>query len=262
MHEGAMVKTGGCKMTHVNLKGEGEPPVVNPGDGANEFQGKCVKNEAVFLRKRDAGGAIGVKGGSNKPPNPFARINNFNTLGDHNMSGLGAPDAPPVADVAAFMQKSSSTANEKIKNKQSSNEELPMYANTTLNGKGFTMNPAPQMRYDSAASQDTFSKQYSEKPAEEGAEAAAEEAKEEETALGDAPPEVLKSDTRFVVVPMEIPEWMCSTICAGINLKDIMDGQDIQEPPEAPVKKEKVIDPENPHMSTEEGMILNTNRKG
>jgi len=158
MHEGAMVRTGGCKMTHVNLKGEGETLVVNPGDGANEIQGKCVKNEAVFLRKRNVGGAAGGGGGgSAKPANPFARLNAFNTLGDHNMSGLGAPDAP--APEGAFVQMHKSTVNEKNKNKQSSNDELPMYANTTLNGKGFTMNPAPQKRYDSAARPENFSNQ-------------------------------------------------------------------------------------------------------
>jgi len=41
-----------------------------------------------------------------------------------------------------------------------------------------------------------------------------------------------------------------------------MDGEDIQEPPEPVAKKETPANPSNPHLSTEEGMILNTNRKG
>jgi len=84
MHEGAMVKTGGCKAAHVNAKAEG---TINPGDGENEFVGKCNKSEAAFIRKRTV-----VVAGAPKPVLPHDRLNNFNKLGDLNMSGLGAPD--------------------------------------------------------------------------------------------------------------------------------------------------------------------------
>jgi len=50
MHEGVMVKTGGCHSVKVNKKGEG---VVNSGDGENEIAGQCIKNEGdVFVKMR------------------------------------------------------------------------------------------------------------------------------------------------------------------------------------------------------------------
>jgi len=61
------------------------------------------------------------------PPTAIQKLKNFNVLGEHNSSGLGAPDAiiiPP----AEFLQKS----------KGSSNEDIPMYANASLSGKGNT----------------------------------------------------------------------------------------------------------------------------
>lgn len=51
--------------------------------------------------------------GANVPMTPIQRLKNYNMMGDHNNSGLGAPDAPlPIV----FMQKS----------KGSSNEDIPM----------------------------------------------------------------------------------------------------------------------------------------
>lgn len=226
MHEGAMVKTGGCNMKHVNVKAEG---TVNPADGQNEFVGQCKKNEAVWVRKREV---FDASTPTKKKPSVYDRINNFNTLGDHNMTGLGAPDAPAAAaESAMFIQKLMSSTTNTNKKKQSSNEELPMYQNTTLNGKGWSMNAAPQQRYDSRADKEIFSGQYVEKGE---AEAAEEEVKEEESALGAGTKPILKSDDKFTVVAMEIPEWMCTTICAGLNLKEIMDGKEINEPATAP----------------------------
>lgn len=103
-----------------------------------------------------------------------------------------------------------------------------------------------------------FSSKYLES---DGAAAAAEEEKEEESALGAGEQPIIKSESRFMVVPMEIPEWMCNTICAGINLNEIMDGEGINEPPEVPVTNQ-TPQMNNPHMNTEEGMIINTHRKG
>lgn len=55
--------------------------------------------------------------GANTPMTPIQRLKNYNLMGDHNNTGLGAPDAPFVVP-AAFLQKSLS--------KGSSNEDIPM----------------------------------------------------------------------------------------------------------------------------------------
>lgn len=52
-------------------------------------------------------GAAGVL-----PITPIQRLKNYNLLGDHNTSGLGAPDAG--ATELAFIQKSRGSSNEDI----------------------------------------------------------------------------------------------------------------------------------------------------
>jgi len=44
------------------------------------------------------------------------------------------------------IEKSSQKANSKTKLKGSSNEDIPSYNNGSLNGKGFTLNGAPEKR--------------------------------------------------------------------------------------------------------------------
>jgi len=82
MHEGIMVKTGGCHSVKVNKKGEG---VVNPGDGENEFIGQCTINEGdIFVKARKfstAGTGAGPGPGSVKPTRVNDRLNNINLLG-------------------------------------------------------------------------------------------------------------------------------------------------------------------------------------
>lgn len=60
---------------------------------------------------------------------------------------------------------------------------------------------------------------------------------------------------------MSIPDYLCTAICAGLDIKGLMGGEALIEVPE-----EKPIDnaPQlnNPHMNTEEGITNNTFRKG
>jgi len=66
---------------------------------------------------------------------------------------------------------------------------------------------------------------------------------------------------KFKVSILEIPEWICSTICAGLNIEDLLDGQGVTESNEEPVDLPD-IQSNNIHMNTEEGMTINTKRKG
>jgi len=125
------------------------------------------------------------------PPTAIQKLKNFNVLGEHNSSGLGAPDAiilPP----AEFLQKS----------KGSSNEDIPMYANASLSGKGNTYNPAPQTRYDTASNKTSYHPEaYKEKDGEAAVE-------EEGDALGTNTntTEIKNNDQIITVVPMVIPD--------------------------------------------------------
>jgi hypothetical protein len=119
MHEGTMVHTGACKRKVVNFKAGAETDIES-GDGNNHFAKTCeLKEGETFIRHRTVFGPPGLT-----PPTAIQKLKNFNKLGEHNMTALGAFDAPPFG----FIQKS----------KGSSNEDIPMYANPTLSGKGHT----------------------------------------------------------------------------------------------------------------------------
>lgn len=51
--------------------------------------------------------------GGSTPMTPIQRLKNYNMMGDHNNSGLGAPDAPLIMPIV-FMQKTSGSSNEDI----------------------------------------------------------------------------------------------------------------------------------------------------
>mmetsp|Transcript_44766 Transcript_44766/g.97834 ORF Transcript_44766/g.97834 Transcript_44766/m.97834 type:complete len:107 (-) Transcript_44766:386-706(-) len=56
---------------------------------------------------------------------------------------------------------------------------------------------------------------------------------EENKALGSnlGDDELIKTDMRFNYTKMVIPEFVCSSICAGLNLDDIVSGEsDIEDP--------------------------------
>lgn len=60
---------------------------------------------------------------------------------------------------------------------------------------------------------------------------------------------------------MVIPDYVCTAICAGLNLADLVgEGLMIEPPEEKPI----INDPQlhNPHMNTEEGLHQNTFRYG
>jgi hypothetical protein len=135
MHEGHMVPTGMCKRKVVNIKDGGEAD-IEPGDGNNHFGKTCeVKEEEAFIRHRTVFGPPGLV-----PPTAIQKLRNFNKLGEHNMTALGAADAPLIIEPAAFIQLG------KNKFKGSSNEDIPMYVSPTLSGKGHTYNTAPEQR--------------------------------------------------------------------------------------------------------------------
>lgn len=60
---------------------------------------------------------------------------------------------------------------------------------------------------------------------------------------------------------MTMPDYVCQTICAGLNIIDLLDGAALLEPPEEPIE---VDTPQinNPHMNSEEGLHLNNKRYG
>lgn len=57
---------------------------------------------------------------------------------------------------------------------------------------------------------------------------------EENNALGAdmATDELVKSEQGKDFIKMTIPEWMCSSVCAGLNLDDIVSGESTIEDPE------------------------------
>lgn len=60
---------------------------------------------------------------------------------------------------------------------------------------------------------------------------------------------------------MKIPDYLCTAICAGLDIKGLMGGDALIEVPE-----EKPVDnspqTKNPHMNSEEGITNNNFRKG
>lgn len=69
------------------------------------------------------------------------------------------------------------------------------------------------------------------------------------------------SDPVRIVVKVEVPDWICSTICAGLDVDGINDGSAIEDPDEIiepVVKSEANFD--NPLFHSEEGNHLYTNR--
>lgn len=100
MHEGAMVATGGCALKHNNSKGTEEDP-LNVGDGSNNITNSCeLKEGDVYIKLRRFFGNIAMR-----PMTPIERLSNYNTIGEHNTSALGAADYVPP-EPAAFLQKS------------------------------------------------------------------------------------------------------------------------------------------------------------
>lgn len=60
-----------------------------------------------------------------------------------------------------------------------------------------------------------------------------------------------------MVKKMDVPEWVCSMLCAGLNIEELLDGQAINDPGEEP-PIDRSPQMTNPHMNSEEGMHLNT----
>jgi len=44
--------------------------------------------------------------------------------------------------------------------------------------------------------------------------------------------EIKDSDPNRVVLKMEMPEWICATLCAGLDIDGINDGTAIEDPEE------------------------------
>jgi len=61
---------------------------------------------------------------------------------------------------------------------------------------------------------------------------------------------------------MEVPAWICSTICAGIDLDGLNDGSTVEDPDEIIYPSKRNENLTNPLMQDEEGIHLNTNRYG
>lgn len=106
-----------------------------------------------------------------------------------------------------------------------------------------------------------FHKAYAESPDAEAAEATAEE---EEAIGGSADEPLLESDMKKVT-PIVIPEWFCATICAGLDLDYLFEGQNIEEAPTQPVPTPPAVPTsigQDPAMAGEENLLINTGRFG
>jgi len=56
---------------------------------------------------------------------------------------------------------------------------------------------------------------------------------EEGEALGKSPGDdgIVKTDMRFNYIRMDVPEWICESICAGLDMDELASGEaDIEEP--------------------------------
>jgi hypothetical protein len=108
MHEGTMVPTGGCMKKSVNVKSAAEDQsTMNMGDGTNAISNTCELREGdVFVRLRRFFGNV-----LSKPQTPRERLVEYNTIGTHNTTALGAADYVPP-DAAAFLQKENRSQDE------------------------------------------------------------------------------------------------------------------------------------------------------
>lgn len=63
------------------------------------------------------------------------------------------------------------------------------------------------------------------------------EKKEEDKAIGGNMDEhLIKEDNFNHYVKIDVPEWFCSTICAGLNLDDVISGEEnVEEPTDSSV---------------------------
>jgi hypothetical protein len=123
-----------------------------------------------------------------------------------------------------------------------SNLEIPGYNDPTLNGKGYTFNQLPHERYDDSVDSMLYkpgayaSGKHSVRPAadvQKGMDLAKKLA-EENKALGGSPEAntLVKSAQGFDYRKLKMPEWICSSICAGLNMDDVVSGDSSIEDPE------------------------------
>lgn len=71
---------------------------------------------------------------------------------------------------------------------------------------------------------------------------------------------IVNTDVRRAVVKMEVPEWICSTICAGIDIDGLSDGSVIEDSEEMPERDPRDGNQTNPLFQTEEGQHMYTKR--
>lgn len=72
-------------MKHVNTKAEGQ---ILPGDGTNAITATCEMREGdIFVKERKFFGPPGMM-----PLTPIERLKNYNRIGEHNTTALGAAD--------------------------------------------------------------------------------------------------------------------------------------------------------------------------
>lgn len=119
------------------------------------------------------------------------------------------------------------------------------------------MNGAPENRWDSKVESSKFHESaYKDDPGTEGDEAA-----EESEAIGSSGVKVpiKKTDDVIQATKMVIPDFVCTAICAGLNLSDLLgEGLMIEPPEEKPINNDPQLN--NPHMNSEEGLHMNTFR--
>jgi len=73
--------------------------------------------------------------------------------------------------------------------------------------------------------------------------------------------EIVDTDTRRMVVKMAVPEWICTAICAGIDVDGLSDGSAIEDSEEVAERDpHDMSNLNNPLFQTEEGHHIYTKR--
>lgn len=146
---------------------------------------------------------------------------------------------------------------------------IPGYTNSTLNSKGFSYNPTPYERFDNSADQNLFnngaqdSARYSKNNAKDTKDIISKTKKvfqEESKALGGiGPGQSFNGTVAGSYVEIKAPKWVCSVICAGLDVDEVLDDSRIKAADSNPSYLNKNFEPVS-SSNQEEQDVLNVNQ--
>lgn len=94
-----------------------------------------------------------------------------------------------------------------------------------------------------------------------GPELAKTQFQEEQKALGGEPGSALATSEARGYSKMAIPEWFCTTVCSGLNMDDLINGEEtIEEPEDTSDFEIQSQAPSRANPGTEEHLTLNQGR--